>query len=106
MEHISIATTSQAASSQSASQDRYLPMGNAIVLHLLPGALITAFCFLAAPVLIGAGFPPIMMLYLAIMLILIPFELGFLFYQGKKLNGRFSLDGIVLFRQRTPFWPM
>ena len=40
------------------------------------------------------------------MLILIPFELGFLLYQGKKRNGRYSLEGVVLFRERTPIWPM
>jgi membrane protease YdiL (CAAX protease family) len=77
-----------------------------ILLHLLPGALITTFIFLTAPVLIETGFPPVLSLYLAILLVLIPFELGFLFYQGKKLNGRYSLDGVVLFRERTPIWQM
>ncbi|MBE0688293.1 MAG: CPBP family intramembrane metalloprotease [Anaerolineaceae bacterium] len=77
-----------------------------ILLHLLPGALITAFFFLAAPVLIESGFPPILSLYLAILLVLIPFELGFLFYQGKKLDGRYSLNGIVLFRERIPIGKM
>lgn len=77
-----------------------------ILLHLLPGALITAFFFLTAPSLIGRGFPPILSLYLAILLILIPFELGFLFYQGKKRNGCYSLNGIVLFRERIPIGKM
>ena len=77
-----------------------------IGLHLLPGVLITALFFLTAPVLMQAGFPPILSLYLAILLILIPFELGFLLYQGKKRNGRYSLDGVVLFRERTPILPM
>jgi uncharacterized protein len=77
-----------------------------ILLHLLPGALITAFFFLAAPVLIETGFPPVLSLYLAILLVLIPFELGFLFYQGKKLNGRYSLNGVVLSRERTPIGKM
>ncbi len=77
-----------------------------ILLHLFPGALITAFFFLTAPSLIIRGFPPILSLYLAILLILIPFELGFLFYQGKKRNGRYSLNGIVLFRERMPIGKM
>jgi len=34
--------------------------------------------------------------------VLIPFELGFLFYQGKKRNGTFSLNGIVLYREPMP----
>ena len=73
-------------------------------LHLIPGALITVFFFLTAPAIIRAGYPPIMSLFLAILLILIPFELGFLYYQGKKLNGRYSLEGVVLLRERIPTW--
>ena len=55
-------------------------------LHLVPGALITAFFFLTAPGLIRAGYPPLMALFLAILVILIPFELGFLLYQVKNLT--------------------
>jgi uncharacterized protein len=77
-----------------------------LALHVLPGLLITLFYFLAAPILIGAGYPPLMAVFLAILLILIPFELGFLYYQGKKRNGRYSLEGIVLFRERIPTWQM
>lgn len=73
-------------------------------LHLIPGALITVFFFLTAPAIVDAGYPPLMSLFLAILLVLIPFELGFLAYQGKKLNGRYSLDGVVLFRERIPSW--
>ena len=73
-------------------------------LHLLPGALITVFFFLTAPAIVHAGFPPLLSLFLAILFILIPFELGFLAYQGKRLNGRYSLKGVVLFHERTPSW--
>jgi membrane protease YdiL (CAAX protease family) len=73
-------------------------------LHLIPGALITAFFYLFTPSFVSAGYPPVMTLYLAICFILIPFELGVLYYQGRKLNGRFSLQGIVLNRQRLPIW--
>ena len=73
-------------------------------LHLIPGALITAFFFLIGPLIIRAGYPPLMAIRLAILVILIPFELGFLYYQGKKLNGRYSLQGIVLLREQTPTW--
>ncbi len=106
MANLSISTSTTATESHSVSQDQRLSMWKIIVLHLFPGALITAFFFLTAPVLIRAGYPPIMGLYLAILLILIPFELGFLLYQGKKRNGRFSLDGVVLFRERTPIGQM
>ena len=73
-------------------------------LHLIPGALITIFYFLTAPAIIRAGYPPLMAILLAILVILIPFELGFLYYQGKTLNGLFSLEGIVLLREKTPIW--
>jgi membrane protease YdiL (CAAX protease family) len=106
MAHISISTASETIVPKPESPDRCLSLWNTIILHLIPGALITAFFFLTAPVLIQAGFPPILSLYLAILLILIPFELGFLLYQGKKLNGRFSLEGVVLFRERIPIWQM
>jgi len=88
------------------SRDTTTPLGvwQMIGLHLIPGALITVFFFLTAPAIIHAGYPPLMSLFLAILLILIPFELGFLAYQGKKLNGRYSLDGVVLFRERIPTW--
>src|SRR6476660_9265681 len=88
------------------SSDIPIPLGlwQMLGLHLIPGALITVFFFLTAPAIIHAGFPALMSLWLAILFILIPFELGFLAYQGKKLNGRCSLEGVVLFRERIPTW--
>ena len=106
MAYIINSPASQATGRQPFSPVQYLPLWNTILLHLFPGVLITAFFFLTAPVLIQAGFPPILSLYLAILLILIPFELGFLLHRGKKLNGRISMDGVVLFRERTPIWLM
>jgi hypothetical protein len=54
------------------------------VLHLLPGALIVVFYVIAAPVVKSLGFPALMAIYLAIVFVLIPFELGYLFYQARK----------------------
>ena len=39
---------------------------------------------------------------LAIPITLVPVELGYLLVQGKKRNGRYSLEGIVLYRQPLP----
>jgi membrane protease YdiL (CAAX protease family) len=102
----SISPVSQATNSQPVFQEQRLSLGKTLVLHLLPGALITTFFFLTAPSLIGLGFPPILSLYLGILLILIPFELGFLCYQRNKRNEHDSLEGIVLFRERLPIWQM
>ncbi len=85
---------------------KHLDVWPIIGLHLIPGALISAFFFLIGPTVIRTGFPPIMGLLLGILFILIPFELGFLLYQGKKQNGQLSLKGIVLFRERVPIWQM
>ncbi len=45
-----------------------------------------------------------MSLLLAILFILIPFELGFLLYQGYQQNGRLSLKNVVLYREPMPVW--
>jgi len=73
-----------------------------VILHLLPGAIITLFYALMAPVFLRANVPPVAAVHLAILVVLVPFELGYLLLQGKRRNGRFSLDGIVLNREATP----
>src|SRR5262245_14134349 len=78
--------------------------GRTLILHLLPGVLITAFYFLVAPPIVRAGFPSLIALLLAIILVLIPFELGYLLYAGKRTTGRFSLITVVLYRDPLPLW--
>jgi membrane protease YdiL (CAAX protease family) len=79
-------------------------VGQSIVLHLLPGVLILAFFVIAAPLLDNLGAPSFLALLLAIAFVLIPFELGYLLYQGKQSDGELSLRGIVLYRQPMPWW--
>lgn len=79
-------------------------VGQSIVLHLLPGILILAFFVIAAPFLDNLGAPSFLALLLAIAFVLIPFELGYLLYQGKQSDGELSLRGIVLYRQPMPRW--
>lgn len=73
-----------------------------IVLHLLPGVLILLFALIIGPIVIRAGLPPLLIPSLWVLFALIPFELGYLFYQGKKRNGKLSLRGIVLYREPMP----
>ena len=47
-----------------------------VTLHLVPGALVTAAFVALAPVIEAAGFPPLMALLAAIVLVLVPIELG------------------------------
>jgi hypothetical protein len=73
-----------------------------IALHLLPGILTDAVVFSLRGAIQAAGYPTLMSLIVAIPLILIPVELGILYFHGMKVNGRFYLEGIVLYRDRIP----
>ncbi len=79
-------------------------VGETLVLHLLPGALLTAIYFIIAPWVMQAGYPALMALLICILVVLIPFELGVLLYQGRKLTGHATLDGVVLNRERISIW--
>jgi uncharacterized protein len=71
-----------------------------LVLHLLPGTLILVFYAGAAPFVRSLGFPSIMAIFLAVAFVLIPFELGYLWYRATKTGA--SLGSIVLYRQPVP----
>ncbi|HTY09515.1 MAG TPA: CPBP family intramembrane glutamic endopeptidase [Bacteroidota bacterium] len=75
-----------------------------IVLSLIPGILILLFLILFAPLANQFGLSSTLVLFAAIALVLVPFELGYLLLLGKKLNGRFSLKGIILFHEKIPLW--
>jgi hypothetical protein len=86
--------------SRSLPRDRQHSIARSIGLHLLPGALITAFYIGVAPVVRDLGFPSLMALYLAIVFVLIPFELGYLFYRARTEG--VSLGEVVLYREPVP----
>ncbi len=75
-----------------------------ILLHMLPGILTGCFYFLVRQPVLAKGYPPIFALVLAGAFILIPVELGYLLYQGKKKTGRYTLDGIISYRKAIPWW--
>jgi uncharacterized protein len=75
-----------------------------VILHLLPGILVGCFYFLARQPVAHMGYPSIFALLLAFAFILIPFELGYLYFQGKKKTGRFTLQGIISYRKPIPWW--
>jgi uncharacterized protein len=77
-------------------------LGTTIAYHLLPGIVILAGYVLITPFLRNVGLPSAMGISLIVLLVLIPLELGILYWQGKKRNGKFSLEGIVLNREKTP----
>ena len=73
-----------------------------IVLHLLPGLLGGAAYFALAPLVRSWGFPTLMALVLAGLLVLVPVELGLL-YAGSRREGSVSPLGVVRYRQPLPF---
>ena len=75
-----------------------------IVLHLLPGILIAVVFFCSAPLAQQLQLPPFMAQCFADLVVLVPGVLGHLFYQGYRTNGRLSLDGVALYRDRLPWW--
>ena len=75
-----------------------------VILHLLPGILVGCFYLLARQPVINMGYPSVIALILAYTFILIPVELGILFHRGKKKKGRFTLEGIISYRNSIPWW--
>jgi uncharacterized protein len=74
--------------------------GKSFLLHIAPGILVTVAFLVLKPMLDSTGYPPLLAFLLAVLLIDIPFMLGVMLNEGKKLNGRYSLEGIVLYRER------
>jgi len=78
-------------------------MAQSIILHLLPGVLVECFYLLARQPVANLGYPSIVALILAFAFVLIPVELGYLLYQGKKKTGRFTLLGLISYREPIPW---
>ena len=72
-----------------------------IILHLLPGILVGTFYFLALEPVATMGYPSFFALLIAFAVILVPLELGFLFVQGKKKTGRFTLKEIISYQNQS-----
>ena len=79
-------------------------LGRSILLHLLPGALILAAYLALYRLTAALGLPALIALLCAVVVAAIPSQLGHLLYQGYRRNGRLSLEGVVVFRRRSPLW--
>ena len=82
------------------------PIWQSILLHLAPGVLIFVVYFTIASILVNR-LPSVALLTalsLGIVLALIPFELGYLFFQGWRKHRHLSLSGIVLYREPIRVW--
>ena len=77
------------------------PLAKSFLLHVLPGLSVTAAFVFLKPLVDPAGYPPLLAFLLAVLLIDMPIMLGVMLNEGKKLNGRYSLDGVVLYREKV-----
>lgn len=86
--------------------EKQLSVSAMIVLHLLPGALTMLLMLLVSRLLPRLGiYPGVPVLFVLVAPALIPMQLGYLYSQGKRLNGKYSLQGIVLYRNHPmPWW--
>jgi len=78
-----------------------------ILLHLIPGVPVIAGLFIfALPVFsrilgIAVELHVVVGLTLSILVTIVPIQLGILFYQGKKLNGKLSLKGVIGYTEKS-----
>jgi membrane protease YdiL (CAAX protease family) len=82
-----------------ASEQLTLP--RLLALFLVPGALMTVVYVVIAPLIETAGFPPIAALLVAIVIVLVPFELGVILRAGRDRPG--GIGSVVPYRRRLPF---
>ncbi|WP_409331248.1 CPBP family intramembrane glutamic endopeptidase [Trujillonella humicola] len=71
-----------------------------VVLHLLPGAALTAFVLAAAPVVEELGLPALFAFFVGIGLVIVPLELGYLAVTARRTTGSWSPLGAVGYRRR------
>ena len=78
-----------------------------ILLHLIPGVPVIAGLFIfALPVFsrilgIAVELHVVVGLTLSILITIVPIQLGILLYEGKKLNGKLSLKGVIGYTEKS-----
>ncbi len=79
-------------------------VGKSLALHVLPGFLIGAVFAASAPLAMRMGFPPLFAMVTTGIVVGLAFQLWHLLNEGRKRNGSWSLQGIVLYREPMPLW--
>ncbi len=82
------------------SKNSRLTSREILLLHLVPGVIITVFYILVAPGIVKNGYPSLIALLAAELFILAPVELIPLYRLGFKINNKLSLNGILLYTNR------
>jgi membrane protease YdiL (CAAX protease family) len=86
--------------SKPTSTTEQLGMPTLLALFLVPGALMTLAFVVIAPIIESVGFPPLAALLVAILLVLIPIELGVLLWAGR--GNRQRIRSVVPYRRPLP----
>src|SRR5690349_20132727 len=71
-----------------------------IVLHLLPGALGTVVYAFLAPILLNQGYPAILALIIAISVVTLPFEIGYLLLRHRNVENQ----AVITLSESLPKW--
>ena len=79
-------------------------LAKSILLHLGPGLLPGLLYFLIRGPLQQKGYPSLFALMLSLVFVNVPIILGYLLYKGKQKNGRYTLAGIISYRQPISVW--
>jgi len=79
-------------------------IGQSLLLHLLPGVLIGTSYFVFISTFTNLGYPSIMSLMVSVLIVLVPFEFGYLLYQGYKKNKKLLLKGIISYQEKVSWW--
>ena len=74
------------------------------LLHFMPAVIWLIFYVPLARLSSHTNVPTMFVMYVLVAFVLIPVELGYLYSLGKKRSVRITLTGIVLFRERMPWW--
>jgi uncharacterized protein len=69
-------------------------------LHVAPGVVMLLFYVTTAPWFMAVGFPALFASLMTIPLILVPWMLGYLAWEGKRRTGRFRISAAVFYRER------
>ena len=73
-----------------------------ITAHLVPGVLAFPFYVLASRLLTPRGLPPPFALFLTMLVVLIPYELGVLAHASRKRAGEGATEDLIPYKERLP----
>jgi hypothetical protein len=74
-----------------------------LILHLLPAVIWIFFYIPLARLAVENGIPTMLVMLIVSVFTLFAFQFGYIYALGRKRNGRLSLQGIVLYREKLPW---